>query len=156
MWILRAIMLLALVIWIGGIIFFSFVTAPVLFTTLPSTRMAGDVVSVVLGRLHAIGLIAGVVFLVCSIAYNRMLYAQLRLISATHVLLVLMLVMTAISRFSITAQMRDLRNSPGALESSAARDRFNSLHVWSTRLEGGTLFLGLVAVVMTARRNPGS
>jgi hypothetical protein len=29
---------------------------------------------------------------------------------------------------------------------------FNRLHVWSTRSEGGVFFLGLVVVVLTARR----
>src|SRR5215813_11109371 len=74
MWILRTLMLLALIVWIGGIIFFAFVVAPTLFTVLPTTQMAGDVVSVSLNRLHYIGLVAGVVFLICSLAYNWLRY----------------------------------------------------------------------------------
>jgi uncharacterized membrane protein len=38
-------MLLALIAWIGGLIFFSFVLAPTVFTVLPSREMAGNVVS---------------------------------------------------------------------------------------------------------------
>ena len=40
---LRAIKLLMLVIWLGGLIFFGAVLAPVAFTRLPSTHMAGMV-----------------------------------------------------------------------------------------------------------------
>jgi hypothetical protein len=34
----------------------------------------------------------------------------------------------------------------------ARRVEFNRLHQWSTRTEGGVLLLGLVVVVLTARR----
>jgi hypothetical protein len=33
-----------------------------------------------------------------------------------------------------------------------ARVRFNALHGWSTRLEGGVLIVGLVVIYLTARR----
>jgi hypothetical protein len=34
----------------------------------------------------------------------------------------------------------------------ARRIEFNRLHDWSTRTEGGVLFLGLVVVALSARR----
>src|SRR5262249_9127379 len=55
---LRFLMLLALIVWIGGIIFFAFVEAPTLFAILPTTRMAGDVVSASLAKLHWMGLVS--------------------------------------------------------------------------------------------------
>lgn len=151
-------MLLALIVWIGGIIFFAFVVAPALFTVLPTTQMAGNVVSVALGQLHAVGLIAGLVFLICSVVYNRIKYAQLRLFTATHILMVLMLAMTATSQFVVTPRMRQVRSSLTVPQSSSVREEFDRLHAWSTRLEGGTLLLGLGVVLLTARRfgNPGS
>jgi hypothetical protein len=38
------------------------------------------------------------------------------------------------------------------MESSSGRAEFDRLHEWSTRLEGGVLFLGLGVVILTARR----
>src|SRR5215469_4389436 len=150
MWILRAVMLLALIVWIGGIIFFAFVVAPTLFSVLPA-QTAGNVVSPSLSKLHWIGLTAGAVFLICSLVYNWAKHSQLRLFSATHVLVVLMLILTAISQFAITPRMRELREGPPGLDAPNARAEFNRLHIWSTRTEGGVLLLGLVVVIVTAR-----
>jgi uncharacterized membrane protein len=149
-------MLLALIVWIGGIIFFAFVAAPTLFLVLPSPRMAGDVVSVSLTRLHWIGLISGIAFLVCSMVYNQLKHARLKPFAASHIFIVLMLVLTSISQFSITPRMRDLRTEMQTVNNLAWNDsrrlEFDRLHEWSTRLEGGVLFLGLGVVILTARR----
>jgi len=145
-------MLLALIIWVGGIIFFAFVLAPTLFGVLPTTKLAGDVVNATLGKLHWMGLVSGVVFLVCSLLYNWQKHVQLRPFALSHIFIVLMLVFTVFSQLGITPRMRDLRSSPSLMESSSGRDEFDRLHAWSTRLEGGVLFLGLGVVVLTARR----
>jgi Domain of unknown function (DUF4149) len=152
MWALRTIMLLALIVWIGGIIFFAFVMAPTLFVVLPSTKLAGDVVSPALNTLHWMGLICGAIFLICSLLYNWRKYAQLRLFTATHVFIVVMLALTAVSQFAITPRMRELRSTPQSLDALSIRTEFDSLHAWSTQLEGGVLFLGLGVVILTARR----
>lgn len=151
MWILRFLMLLALIVWIGSIIFFAFVVAPTLFTVLPDPHTAGQVVGPTLAKLHYIGLIAGVAFLFCSLTYNRLWSGRPRLRSATHILIVLMLVMTAISQFGVTPRIRTLR-SDLSNGSPIARADFDRLHNWSTRLEGGVLVLGLGVVILTARR----
>jgi uncharacterized membrane protein len=151
--VLRAIMLLALVVWVGGVIFFAFVMAPTLFVVLPSTRLAGDVVSAALSKLQWIGWICGVSFLVSSLIYNWRKHAQLRAFSAAHVFVVLMLALTAVSQFAITPRMRELRAAPQSLDSSANRAEFDRLHAWSTRCMGGVLVLGLGVVILTARRS---
>ena len=150
MWMLRTAMLLALIVWIGGIIFFAFVLAPTLFTVLPA-QTAGNVVSPSLSKLHWIGLTAGAVFLICSLVYNWAKHSQLRLFSTPHVLVVLMLILTAISQFAITPRMRELREGQSGLAAPNARAEFNRLHMWSTRTEGGVLLLGLLVVIVTAR-----
>lgn len=144
-------MLLALIVWIGGIIFFAFVLAPTLFGVLPTTKLAGDVVNATLGKLHWMGLISGVVFLVCSLLYNWQKHVQLRPFALSHVFVVLMLAFTMLSQFGITPRMRELRSSPVIMD-SVSRAEFDSLHASSTRLEGGVLFLGLGIVILTARR----
>lgn len=149
---LRFLMLLALIVWIGGIIFFAFVLAPTLFGVLPTTKLAGDVVNATLTKLHWMGLVSGVVFLICSLGYNWQKYVQLRPFMLTHVFVVLMLVFTMVSQFGITPRMRELRSNPAMMESSDGRAEFDRLHAWSTRLEGSVLFLGLGVVILTARR----
>jgi uncharacterized membrane protein len=156
MWLLRTAMLLALIVWIGGIIFFAFVLAPTLFAVLPNTQLAGHVVSPALSKLHWMGLVSGAVFLLASVSYNWGKYLRLRLFTATHVLVVLMMVLTAISQFAITPRMHDLRAGPLSIDTLAASAEFDRLHTWSTRCEGGVLFLGLVVVVLTARRFGGN
>jgi len=144
-------MLLALIVWIGGIIFFAFVMAPTLFGVLPTTKLAGDVVNATLAKLHWMGLVSGVVFLIASLLYNWQKYIQLRPFMLGHVFVVLMLAFTMISQFGITPRMRELRSSPVIMD-SVSRAEFDDLHAWSTRLEGGVLFLGLGVVILTARR----
>jgi len=156
MWFLKFLMLLALIVWIGGIIFFAFVLAPTLFGVLPSTRMAGDVVNATLTKLHWMGIISGVVFLICSLVYNWQKYVQAKPFMASHVFVVLMLAFTMVSQFGITPRMRNLRAEMQAVDNLALnaspRLEFARLHQWSTRLEGGVLFLGFGVVVLTARR----
>jgi uncharacterized membrane protein len=153
---LRALMLLALIVWIGGIIFFAFVLAPTVFTVLPTVELAGSVVSRSLTALHWMGLASGVIFLLTSLTYNLKVHAQAKPFSLSHVLVLAMLVLTAISQFAITPRMRVLRHEMGAMEnisrSNERRVEFDGLHVWSTRAEGGVFFCGLVLVLLTARR----
>lgn len=149
---LRFLMLLALIVWIGGIIFFAFVLAPTLFGVLPTTKLAGDVVNATLTKLHWMGLFSGVVFLAASLFYNWQKYVQVRPFALSHVFVVLMLVFTMVSQFGITPRMRELRSSPSMMESSLGRAEFDSLHASSTRLEGGVLLLGLGVVILTARK----
>jgi uncharacterized membrane protein len=145
-------MLLALIVWIGGIIFFAFVLAPTLFGVLPTTKLAGDVVSATLTKLHWMGIVSGLIFLISSLLYNWQKYAQLRPFVLSHIFIVLMLAFTMLSQFGITPRMRELRANPAIMELSISRAEFDSLHASSTLLEGGVLFLGLGMVILTTRR----
>ena len=131
MWFLKFLMLLALIVWIGGIIFFAFVLAPTLFGVLPTTKLAGDVVNATLTKLHWMGLVSGVVFLICSLLYNWQKHVQLRPLALSHIFIVLMLAFTMISQFGVTPRMRELRSSQMMIESPDGRAKFDQLHAWS-------------------------
>jgi len=150
---LRFLMFLALVVWLGGVIFFP-VVASTAFSVLPTRHLAGSVVSRSLGILHWMGIISAVVFLASSMLYSRLSTGSAHVFSARHVLLCLMLALTLISQFAITPQMAALRSSMGEMDALAATDpariRFDQLHHWSTRLESGVLLLGVVVVYLTA------
>jgi hypothetical protein len=151
MWILRTFMLLALVVWIGGIAFFAFVLAPTAFHVLPNNELAANVVGPSLTALHWMGIVSGLVFLLCSLVCNFAINRQARVFSPAHVLIVLMLGLTCISQFVITPHMRELRTTMKTTGAPPSQE-FDHLHQWSERLEGGVLFLGLGVVVLTARR----
>lgn len=157
---LRFFMLLALVVWMGGLIFFSFVLAPTAFGVLPTRHLAGTVVGRSLGSLHWMGLVSGVVFLVASLLHNKWSSGVVRPFAILNLLILLMLVLTMVSQFGISPRMATLRTSFGDIDTVApdnpARVQFNALHQWSTRVEIGVFLLGLVAIYMTARQfSPG-
>jgi hypothetical protein len=152
----RFLMLLSLAVWLGGIIFFGAVMAPALFSTLPSRHLAGAVVTRTLSSLHIIGLICGVLFLAASAAHSYLTRGSVQLLTTAHLLVVLMLVLTLVSQFAIAPKMAALRAEMGIIDdipiNDARRLEFNRLHVWSTRLEMGVLFLGLGVLWFVARR----
>lgn len=151
---LRFLMLLSLVAWIGGLIFFAFVLAPTAFQVLPNTHLAGNVVGRSLGKLHWIAIVSGVVFLASSLVYSRMTSGTMHVFALRHVLIVLMLGLTLVSQFWIIPRMDTLRATVADFAAVPINDpvrvQFDSLHVWSTRVEGAVLLLGLIAVYLTA------
>jgi uncharacterized membrane protein len=152
---LRFLMLLSLIVWIGGLIFFAFVLAPTAFSVLPTTHLAGNVVGRALSKLHWIAIASGIVFLSSSLVYSRFTDGAAHLFAARHVLLCLMLALTLISQFGIIPRMDALRASLGEVRAvpmdNPERVQFDALHVWSTRVESAVLLLGLMVVYLTAR-----
>jgi uncharacterized membrane protein len=148
-------MLLSLVVWIGGLIFFAFVLAPTAFSVLPTSHLAGNVVGRALGKLHWIAIISAIVFLISSLLYSRLTDGAAHVFAARHILLCLMLALTLISQFGIIPRMDALRDSLVEVRSvpidNPERIQFDALHVWSTRVEGAVLLLGLLVVYLTAR-----
>jgi uncharacterized membrane protein len=153
---LRFLMLLSLVCWIGGLIFFAFVLAPTAFSVLPTTHLAGNVVGRALGKLHWIGLAAGIIFLGSSLLYSRLTDGTAHVFAGRHILLCVMLALTLVSQFGIIPRMDVLRASLGEVSAvpidNPARVQFDALHVWSTRVEGAVLLFGLVVVYLTAQQ----
>jgi uncharacterized membrane protein len=154
---LRFVMVLSLVVWIGGLIFFAFVLAPTAFTipdVLPNTHLAGNVVGRALGKLHWIAIFSGVIFLLSSLLYSRITDGTAHVFAMRHVLICLMLALTLFSQFWIIPRMDTLRASVSDFAAvpltNPARVQFDALHVWSTRVEVAVLLLGLVAVYLTA------
>jgi len=146
----RFMMMLSLGVWVGGIIFFSFVVAPALFTLLPKPEMAAGVVSVTLADLHLIGIGCAAVFLVATFL------TKLGNAKVLRVLVGLMLVLTAVSLFGIMPQMERIRSSVGgSIEAlphqDAGRAAFDRLHQLSVALEGVVLLTGIASYAVLSR-----
>lgn len=156
--VVRFLMLLSLVAWVGGMVFFAFVLAPTVFHPgiLPSRQAAGAVVSRSLGILHWMGLVCGLVFVVTSIIDAQVVNGAREPMAARNLLVYAMIVLTLISMFGISTRMLALRNQMVFIDNvphdDARRVEFNRLHVWSTRLESTVLLLGLAVIFLTSRR----
>ncbi len=152
----RYLMLLSLVVWIGGLIFFAFVLAPTVFAVLPTRQLAGNVVNRSLGILHWMALTSGVVFAVTSMIDSRVVNGVMEPFALRNLLIYAMMILTLVSMFGIASRMAVLREQMGVIDEvphdNPLRVEFNRLHLWSTRVEGAVLVLGLGLLYLTARR----
>jgi len=155
---LRFLMFLSLIAWVGGLILLSFVETQVAFTVAPTRHLAGTVVGHSLNLLHWMGLFSGVVYLGSSMLLSSLVTGSAQPVSARHVLVTLMLLLTVASQFGISPKMATLRASFGDIDTVAAdnpaRLKFDTLHKWSVRLEVVVLILGLGTVYLTSRPLP--
>ncbi len=153
--VLRFFMLLSMVVWVGGIIFFAFVVAPALFSLLPTRHLSGLVVTRTLAALHWIGVVCGGVFLICSFFEAYHTAGNVQAFAARNLLVFGMVVVTLWSQIGISTKMAALRAEMGEIDKIATTDprriAFNQLHQWSTRLEVIVLLLGLATLYFIAR-----
>ncbi len=151
---LRILRLLAMVVWVGGLVFFAFVVAPVAFSVLPSTREAGMGVGGTLRVLNELGYFCGLVFLLAtSLLWLRSEGRGHWRFATQWLLAALMLVATVyVQAGVIPAMERDRMAVGGAIDSAApndpARVDFDRLHGISEKVEGSALLLGLGVVVL--------
>ena len=154
----RLMQLLAIVVWVGGLIFFAFVLAPTAFHTLPSVHLAGAVVGASLRVFDVIALGCGVVFLAATGLIFRPEGPRMRGRFTLEFLLVgAMLVATAYIHWNILPAMDgDLATAGGDISTLAATSpahlHFDRLHQRSERVEGGVLLLGLALVFQLSRK----
>jgi uncharacterized membrane protein len=152
---LRILRLLSIVVWVGGLVFFAFVLAPVAFHVLPSTHEAGTLVGATLRVLNQLGHACGFVFLFATIyPWLRSSASQRRLLSCEMIAVVLMIAATMYVQASIVPAMERDRIAAGgdidaAPTDNPARLDFERLHPLSEKVEGSALLVGLgVAVLM--------
>jgi uncharacterized membrane protein len=151
---LRIFRLLLIVVWVGGLIFFAFVVAPVSFHVLPSTHEAGTVVAGTLSVLNHMGLICAPLFIAATgMLYIARPHSQRALASAPIFLALGMMVATMYVQWSIVPKMERDRIAAGGDVDAAAPDNparldFERLHPLSEKVEGAGLFLGLAIIVL--------
>ncbi|HXR39625.1 MAG TPA: DUF4149 domain-containing protein [Terracidiphilus sp.] len=153
---LRTLLYLALIVWLGAEIFFP-VVAAVTFTTLqPNTHTAGIIVGQLLRILHGMGLVSGMVALaLLALAPAWGIYKP-RSVLAPMALVIFMIAATVYSQFGIIPAMeRDRMAAGGAIDTSAITNPntvdFNKLHNRSENVEMAILLFGLATVVLVAR-----
>ncbi len=124
-------------VWLGAMLFLTFVLAPNAFVILESRHRAGDLVTATLNVLHLSGYILGPLLILVSLVTRP---ARLQLLWGVRtLLLVLITVSTVISRELVGPKLLSLRRSMGALIERVAPDDplrllFNQWHQFSVLL----------------------
>lgn len=150
--VLRAIEFLCIGLWLGADAFLSFVVAPGAFTLLGNRDAAGLLVGYGLARLHFAGIFLGALFLLARLARTRD-FASFT--SAAALCVVLMVVLTAASQFTVSTRMESLKKQMVSVENTPDTDprriQFNRLHHRSVVYESAVLLLGFAAMFLLAR-----
>ena len=148
---LRFLQVFVLGTWLGAIIFFSFAVPASVFGILASRDEAGAVVGSALGRLHMLGVIAAIIYLVASLLLWR---SNRRFAKLAALCVAMMLLSTLASSRLVLPRMNALRAEMGSVAATPASDsrrmEFDRLHGVSVELEAGLLLIGIVALFLTA------
>ena len=148
----RSIEFLSLSLWLGAGVFLSFVAAPGAFAILGNRDAAGMMVGYALTRLHFAGIFLGLIFLLARLARTRDLAA---FTTAAALCVVLMVVLTAASQFTVSNRMEALKRQMVSVQNTPDTDprrmEFNRLHHISVGYETAVLLLGFAGIVLLVR-----
>ena len=148
----RTIEFLSLSLWLGADAFLSFVVAPGAFAILGNRDAAGMMVGFALGRLHFAGIFLGLVFLVARLGRTHDFGS---FTSAAALCVVLMVLLTAASQFTVSRRMEALKREMVSVQNTPETDprrvEFNRLHHRSVAFEGAVLLLGLAGMYLLVR-----
>lgn len=148
--IIRFLHLLSLVVWIGGVIFFSFIAAPSIFNVLPRDK-AGDVVGDIFPKYWMMGYVCSITALltILILSFHGQSYPLVNIS-----LLVLLCGLTFCSGMAVGTKAREVKARIRTIEDQAQKEilklKFTSLHKRSTILNSIILILGLIVIFLTA------
>ncbi len=150
---LRTIEFLALSVWLGSDVFLSFVVAPGAFRVLaPNRDQAGAIVGFSLTRMHLGGIALGIVFLLVRLVRMRSFAS---FVTPAALCVMLMVALTAISQFTVSAKMATLRVQMGSIQATSGDSpllaEFSRLHRVSVSLESGVLLAAIAAIYFLVR-----
>jgi uncharacterized membrane protein len=150
--ILRFVQVFALGTWVGSIIYLSFVVTRGAFGLLQSRDQAGLVVGYSLARLHYMGMVAAVLYLVAGFALAPSLKA---FVQPAMLGVFFMLLLTVVSQTRVTPRLAELRTEMVSVDATPKdnplRVEFDRLHQTSVRIEVVVLLLGIVSLFFTVR-----
>src|SRR5262244_3942427 len=149
---LRTVEFLGLGLWLGSDAFLSFVVAPGAFAIFGNRDAAGMMVGYSLVRLHFAGIFLGLIFLLARLARTRDFAA---FTTAAAVCVVLMVLLTAASQFTVSNRMEALKKQMVSVQTTPETDprrvEFNRLHHRSVAFETAVLLFGLAGMFLLVR-----
>jgi hypothetical protein len=122
---IRALILLLVVLWLGGVMFFPIVAASA-FGSISDTHAAGTIVAKCLRILHYEGLFGGAL-IVLLLLVAQVTRAIPRSVAAPVIVTLIMLALTAYSQFSIIPRMESDRRAEGGAINLMDRDNLNTI-----------------------------
>lgn len=148
--IIRFIHLLSLVVWVGGMTFFSFIAAPSIFKVLPK-ETAGDVVGAIFPKYWMMGYICGI----SSLATIVLLSLMDRVYPWISIgLLALMCGLAFYSGMAVGAKAvkvkAEIRKTEDPSKKEKLRADFRVIHTESAILNAIILILGLIVLFITS------
>src|SRR5580693_10231485 len=116
---LRTIEFLSLSLWLGADAFLSFVVAPGAFAILGNRDAAGMMVGFALARLHFAGIFLGLIFLAARLVRTHDFGS---FTSAAALCVVLMVLLTAMSQFTVSNRMERLKREMVSVQNTSEND----------------------------------
>jgi hypothetical protein len=158
---LRYVYVLALVVWLGGMVVLGALVAPTTFEVLQlhepvvGRALAGDVFGQTIARFHYVAYAAGSLLVVTLLAM-RLLGPRPAAFAARAIIAAGMLATTLYSGFVVLRRIDAVQQDAGGLASrlpatDARRVRFDGLHQLSTRLMLVTMAGALILIYWEAR-----
>ena len=158
---LRYVYVLALVVWLGGMVLLGALVAPTTFEVLQASEpiagraLAGDLFGALLARFHYVAYGAGVVLLV-SLAVMAVLGPRPAHYAVRSAIIAVMLGVALYSGFIVLRRVDAIQQEVGRLPSrlpagDARRIEFDALHLLSTRLMMFNIAGALVLLYWEAR-----
>jgi len=142
--------LLSLACWLGGVVFFSFFTAPAVFGSGIPLPEAGKVISTIFPRYYLLGYVAGTIAVVLAV-YFMAVRGSWAAWGLTSLFLVVALGLTFYAGTVVRPQVDAIRTVNEEPNPDPARKaEFDRLHRLSVYLNGAVLLLNLAAVAGTA------
>lgn len=152
--ILRFVQVIALGTWVGSIIYFIVITQGI-FGVLQSRDQTGLMVGYSLARLHYLGMVAAVLYLVAGLALAQSVKAFLQ---PAMIGVVLMLALTLVTQMRVLPRLAELRTEMVSVDSTPKdnplRVEFDRLHKTSVRIETTVLLIGIAALFLIVRNAP--
>jgi uncharacterized membrane protein len=141
--------LLAIACWLGGMVFFSLMTAPVIFRVLERAE-AGRLVGGIFPRYYLLGYVAGVIALVLAL-YFSVAYAPRLWWLLSALALAVALGLTVYAGMVIRPRIDAMHITAEPANADAAQTaEFDRLHRLSVALNGGVMVLNLLALLSSA------
>lgn len=149
--VLRFILLISMVVWIGMLIFFTFFVAPSIFKVLPR-ELASDLVGDLFPKYWMIGYAAGVLSLLSLIAISLI---EKAFPAARISLVALMTAMTFYSGLIVGEKARmmsaEIRNIQDPVKKEEMRARFKKIHAESAAINLAVMASGITVIFFMSR-----
>jgi len=139
--------ILSLVCWVGGIVFFSFFAAPVIFSSLDREK-AGEVVGVIFPRYYFLG------YVCATLTLPALLINAENFLGAKQIFLLIMIAGWLSAGLYVSPKARDLKTRVKSASSTEEQEpleaQFKSLHSLAVKLNGAVLLAGMALLWLSA------